>query len=190
MAVVTGRLSGLNSSSAFKGPCRVATTGNITLSGIQAVDGVTPVSTESERRRRILVWQQTLASENGIYVMSPGTWSRAKDMDDLPDFVKGTRVLVASGSTGFGVYVVTSDVTDAFVLNTDSISFASATATDLGITLPTVDNSVPRFDGVAGMMQTSGVTIDDSDGLAVPGDLAVSGQSLQHHIALFAQVFL
>jgi hypothetical protein len=44
---------------------------------------------------------------------------------------------------------VTSDVTDAFVLNTDSISFASATATDLGITLPTVD-TIPRFDGVAG----------------------------------------
>jgi hypothetical protein len=38
------------------------------------------------------------------------------------------------------------------------------------------------------MMVTSGVTIDDSDGPAVPGDLAVSGQSLQHHIAF--RVFL
>jgi hypothetical protein len=41
-------------------------------------------------------------AENGIWYVA-GTWSRAKDMDDLPDFVKGTRVLVASGSTGFGV---------------------------------------------------------------------------------------
>lgn len=38
-----------------------------------------------------------------------------------------------------------------------------------GVVSPSVDNTVPRFNGVAGEMQGSGVTIDDSNNLTVPG---------------------
>ena len=39
-----------------------------------------------------------------------------------------------------------------------------------------VNNSIPRFDGVSGqVLQGSGVTIDDSDNVTIPGDLSVEG---------------
>src|SRR5579864_243524 len=54
---------------AIKAPCLVATTGNnITLSGAQTIDGVA-VSNNSER---VLVKDQTTASQNGIYIASTG----------------------------------------------------------------------------------------------------------------------
>lgn len=40
---------------------------------------------------------------------------------------------------------------------------------------PSTDHAVPRFDGVDGTLQDSGVTIDDSDNLDVPGDITVTG---------------
>lgn len=166
MSTMTSRLSGLNSSSAYKGPCRAATTGNVTLAGYQTIDGVLPTDSQSERLRRIFVWQQTNAAENGIYVMQSGAWARAKDWDSIEDFMRGSRVLVGGGSTGFGMYTVSVDIDDDFAIDTDPITFTSAIAGDLGITLPTVDHTVPRFNGVNGMMESSGVTISDSNVMA------------------------
>ena len=44
-------------------------------------------------------------------------------------------------------------------------------ATSLRAVLSSVDNTVPRFDGTTGKMQTSGVTIDDSNNIIVPADI-------------------
>lgn len=41
--------------------------------------------------------------------------------------------------------------------------------------LTTVDNTVPRFDGTAGALQTSGVTIDNSDNVTGVADLTATG---------------
>lgn len=44
---------------------------------------------------------------------------------------------------------------------------------------PSVDNTVPRFDGVSGsVIQTSGVTIDDSDNIATTGSITASAVDL------------
>jgi hypothetical protein len=51
-----------------------ATTGNITLSGLISVGSVTVSAND-----RVLVKDQTNASENGIYVAASGAWSRAAD---------------------------------------------------------------------------------------------------------------
>jgi len=53
-----------------------ATSGNITLSGAQTIDGVSVVA-----GNRVLVKSQTNASENGIYVASNTSWSRSLDAD-------------------------------------------------------------------------------------------------------------
>lgn len=53
----------------------VATTANITLSGEQTIDGVLTSA------NRVLVKDQTDASENGIYVSAAGAWARATDTD-------------------------------------------------------------------------------------------------------------
>jgi len=78
----------------MKAACVCATTANITLSGLQTIDGVTVVAND-----RVLVKNQTATSENGIYVASTGTWTRAYDFDGDSDIVYGTRVFVIGGTT-------------------------------------------------------------------------------------------
>jgi hypothetical protein len=87
------RLNGINSGLGFKAPVRAATTANITLSGTQTIDGVALVAGD-----RVLVKDQTTTSDNGIWNVSSGNWTRAKDFDGARDLVRGTRVAVAEGS--------------------------------------------------------------------------------------------
>src|SRR5262245_49712657 len=108
MPNIVDRLAGAQSSLAFKAPCRLATTTNITLEDFQTIDGVLPTSTEHVDLRRILVFHQTDAAENGIYVMDDGAWERTKDFDGINDFRQGTRVYVYGGSANSGTYLVTS----------------------------------------------------------------------------------
>jgi hypothetical protein len=60
------------------GNVAVATTGNITLSGEQTIDGVLTSAS------RVLVKDQTDPKENGIYLSGAGAWARAEDMDNSP----------------------------------------------------------------------------------------------------------
>jgi hypothetical protein len=78
----------------MKAACVCATTANITLSGLQTIDGVAVVAND-----RVLVKNQTTTSQNGIYVASTGTWTRAYDFDGDSDIVYGTRVFVIGGTT-------------------------------------------------------------------------------------------
>ena len=57
-----------------KAPCRVATTANISLSGLQTIDGVSLIEGD-----RVLVKNQTAGANNGIYDVSSGAWTRAID---------------------------------------------------------------------------------------------------------------
>ena len=95
----------------------VATTGDITLSGTQDVDGVTLVA-----GNRVLVKDQTTASENGIYLCVSGdAWTRATDMAASTD-AKGNFVFIEKGSVnGDAGFVCTND-TDATVA-THSLTF-------------------------------------------------------------------
>jgi phage-related tail fiber protein len=90
----TTRLSGVAGNLSMKAPCRVATTTNITLSGLQAIDGVTVAAGD-----RVLVKDQTTGAENGIYDASSGDWTRSKDFNGNRDVTTGTRVFVFSGNT-------------------------------------------------------------------------------------------
>jgi hypothetical protein len=57
-----------------KQSARVATTGNITLTGTQTIDGVAVADGD-----RVLVKNQTTTTQNGIYLASTGAWSRTND---------------------------------------------------------------------------------------------------------------
>lgn len=76
----------------WKDSVAVATTANITLSGEQTIDGVTTSAS------RVLVKNQTNATENGIYVSAAGAWSRATDSDAGAELA-GAAVLVTQGTS-------------------------------------------------------------------------------------------
>lgn len=102
MTTSVDRLDGLSSSTAIKAACRVATTANILLQGEQTIDGVDVVSGD-----RVLVKNQTLATENGIWIADTGYWGRARDFDTSRDYALGTRIMVREGTVGRAEYEVT-----------------------------------------------------------------------------------
>lgn len=75
-----------------KGSCRAATTGNITLSGAQTIDGVAIIAGD-----RVLVKDQSTAANNGIYVAASGSWARAADADTWAKLV-GAFTFVEEGT--------------------------------------------------------------------------------------------
>ena len=56
----------------WKQPVAVATTVNITLSGLQTIDGYLTLAGD-----RVLVKNQTTAADNGIYIAASGVWARS-----------------------------------------------------------------------------------------------------------------
>ena len=75
-----------------KGSVRAATTATISLSGTQTIDTVV-LSTGD----RVLVKDQSTPSQNGIYVVAAGAWSRATDADTWVELT-GAFTFVESGS--------------------------------------------------------------------------------------------
>lgn len=76
----------------WKEPVQAATTANISLSGAQTIDGVSVIAGD-----RVLVKDQTTGAENGIYVASAGSWTRATDFDANSEVV-GAAVFVSQGT--------------------------------------------------------------------------------------------
>jgi len=91
---VTSRLIGVPGFVSIKDPCIVASTTNLVLSSSQVIDGVA-VSTGD----RVLAKDQTDTTENGIYVVNSGNWTRSADFNGKRDAMQGTLVLVLSGSS-------------------------------------------------------------------------------------------
>lgn len=121
--MTTDRRDGISGFLAYKAPCRVATTANITLSGEQTIDGVAVVAND-----RVLVKNQTTTTENGIYVCSSGAWSRATDFDGSYDFKSGTKVFVTAGTTNAATEWYCTASADPPVIGTSTIAFTSSSA--------------------------------------------------------------
>jgi hypothetical protein len=88
---VDAGISGLS----WKDTVRLASTVNITLSGLITVDGVVTVGGALDR---VLVKNQTNPAENGIWVPAPGAWSRATDADWENELLNAA-VFVSEGTT-------------------------------------------------------------------------------------------
>jgi hypothetical protein len=79
----------------FKNAVRIVATTNLGLSGLAAIDGVTPIAAD-----RVLAAGQSSPSQNGIYTAAAGAWTRATDMDATGELKDGTLVMVAEGTLG------------------------------------------------------------------------------------------
>jgi hypothetical protein len=108
-------------SMAIKAPCLVATTGtNITLSGVQTIDGVT-VGNNNER---VLVKDQTNQTQNAIYQAATGSWTLTTDFSGSPPSVGlGTLVLVTSGTINQSTIFEQTCTDNPIVIGTSLIAF-------------------------------------------------------------------
>jgi hypothetical protein len=113
-AYVDAARSGLD----VKQSVRAATTENITLSGAQTIDGVNIVSGD-----RVLVKDQSVGSQNGIYTAAVGSWSRSSDADSDTEVTAGMFTFVTEGSTNSDSgWVLTTN--DTITLESTSLTFA------------------------------------------------------------------
>ena len=76
---------------------RLATTGNIALSGVQTIDGVALAVGD-----RVLVKDQADAKQNGLYLVATQAWTRTTDADTGAKLNAGARLYVEEGAVNGG----------------------------------------------------------------------------------------
>lgn len=143
---------------------RAASTANISsLSGPQTIDGISLVAGD-----RVLVKDQTTASQNGIYVVAASAWSRSNDANVWDELVSA-YVFVESGTTNAdNGYLCTVD--PGGTLGTTAVTwvqFSGAGQITAGAGLSKTGNTL---DVVAG----TGITV-------AADDVALTGQALALH---------
>jgi len=112
-AYVDASRSGLD----VKQSVRAATTANITLSNIQTIDGVSLVA-----GNRVLVKDQSTGSQNGVYIVANGAWSRATDFDEDFEVTAGVFFFVEEGTLyADSGWVLTSN--NPLSVGTDALEF-------------------------------------------------------------------
>ena len=104
-----------------KDSCKVATTGNITLSGTQTIDGVGVSAGD-----RVLVKDQSTASENGIYVCAASGWARSTDMATGSD-AAGASMFIEQGTLNSDKGFVCTSNKGSDVVGTNALSFSQYT---------------------------------------------------------------
>ena len=178
-------VTGLSASIDVKDSVRVATIvgGNITLSGVQTIDGISVVAGD-----RVLVKNQTTTTGNGIYLCAAGAWTRATDFN-LWTEIPGSVVSVEAGTVNAGTQWLCNVVAGGTIGST-AISFVvpknfvdlttSQTVTGqktfvapvLGAATATSINGITITAGGSGTL-----TMDGSINLSgtAPGSLTMSG---------------
>lgn len=143
-SIQTDRTGSVNSSSAIKVPCRVATTADLTPSlsqgalnagggGLFTIDGIALNAGD-----RVLVKNQTDQTTNGIWLAATTAWLRDVDAQDNRALVKGSLVLVTDGTLSGGLFF---ELTTANPINIGSsnITFAvTSTPTISGAMSPVI----------------------------------------------------
>ena len=111
-AATKGYVDSVSQGLDVKDSVKVATTANITLSGTQTIDGVAVSADE-----RVLVKDQSTASQNGLYLCKASTWERTTDL--------------AAGANAAGMFTFveqgTVNAENGFVCTSDSGSAVVAT---------------------------------------------------------------
>ncbi|MFW6750375.1 phage tail protein [Pseudomonas glycinae] len=72
---------------------RVAATANVVLNGAQQIDGVAVIAGD-----RVLLPNQTLAKDNGLWIVANGDWVRANDANVSAKVTPGLTVMVEEGT--------------------------------------------------------------------------------------------
>ena len=175
--------------------CRAATTGNITLSSDlqngDTLDGITLAT-----GNRVLVKDQSTASQNGIYtVVASGTASRDTDFDAIGELA-GQLVIIQEGSTNAEKMFLCTTDSDAS-LGSDTITFTvvqpanvgdvtltgTQTLTNKTLTSPVISDIVSVSNGDINLTPngTGHVTIKGNDN---PGTIQFNCENNSHGVQL------
>lgn len=135
----------------------VATTENITLSGTQTIDGSSVAA-----GKRVLVKDQTNAVENGIYICSASSWSRASDF--AVGFAEaGAYMFVESGMISQNLKYVCISNAGSDIVGTNNLSFSvysGPDSTTAGSGLQKVGDQISvKLDGSTLAASASGLKI-------------------------------
>lgn len=158
---------------------RAATTANITLSGTQTIDGVELLVGD-----RVLVKNQTTASENGIYTVASGVWARSTDADNSPsgEVTSGMFTFVEAGTvnTNNGFVLTTQN---PIVLDTTALVFTvftSAGSISAGTGLTKVVDTISLTGQALNLhnQTNTGLFSRTSDGTITARSIAVSGSGI------------
>jgi hypothetical protein len=164
-AEITGNIGGTGLSS--RKHVHVATTlpGNINIdyANGSTIDGVTLATGD-----RILIKNQTVQTENGVYIVkAAGAPERATDYDE-GDTVSSSVVYVETGTTNASSGWLCTNISGSDVVSTDPLTFKLISGdihnTNTGTS---VDNTIVRWDGTGGYkIQDTDITIDDNNNIA------------------------
>ncbi|QBZ91128.1 phage tail protein [Pseudomonas viciae] len=132
---------------------RVATTANIALTGLQTVDGISLLAGD-----RVLVKNQTVSKDNGIYIVGVAAWQRAPDADSNAEVTSAMILSVEQGATLADTRWQL--VTDgAIVLGTTALTFQNITQGFAPINSPALinptANTPPQFDSSTRVQTTA-----------------------------------
>ena len=178
---------------------RAATTANITLSGTQTIDGIALSAGD-----RVLVKDQSTASQNGIYVVAAGAWARSSDADNSPsgEVTSGMFTFVEAGTlnAGYGYVLTTQNpiTLDSTALTFTVFTSAGAVTAGLGLSktgttldvnvgggIEIVSDTVQLASSAAGngLTLTTGVlAVGAGTGITVAADtVGLTGQALNLH---------
>ncbi|VVP80709.1 hypothetical protein PS925_00462 [Pseudomonas fluorescens] len=96
---------------------RVAASSNIVLSGAKQIDGVAVIAGD-----RVLVANQTLAKDNGLWIVGNGDWVRATDANSSAKVTPGLTVMVEEGTaSGDSLWHLTTNA--PITLGTTALTF-------------------------------------------------------------------
>lgn len=151
----------------------VATTGNITLSASQTIDGVTVTT-----GMRVLVKNQTNATQNGIYIAKDSAWVRAQEYDENEEFTGAIFVFVQKGTVqGDTGWILDND--NAVTIGTTPLNFvqfsrAGVTEGD-GTTIVRNGNIISQKSGIIPATGTyTKVTVDTYGRVTAGASLSAS----------------
>jgi hypothetical protein len=137
----------------LKTPVRAATTAavDLTTGGLLTIDGVTLTAGD-----RVLVKNQSSATQNGIYVASAGTWVRASDANTSALLVPGFVIFAVEGATQRGGWTFQNPANPilgqtgtglAFVPLSATLTYDPAKAATTGL-IDLATNGLAAIDGV------------------------------------------
>jgi hypothetical protein len=159
----------------WKAPALTGTSANITLSGLQTINGVTLVAGDT-----VLVKNQTNSAENGIYTVSATAWTYSVGGDTWSEYV-GAIIFISSGSLNGTAWYCTAQpggTLGVTAMNWSNFSVASTYTAGTGLTLTgtqfSITNTAVTAAAYGSATQVGTFTVNAQGQLTLAGNTTIT----------------